>query len=121
MIKKVVVKDLFGILVNACEFDKSCDIGGHLDYKNCKCRNKLADKLVEEYIENIDENEMLYNETLDVISLNTIPLNIYKNVDGSCTLYIVLLAVFLVTSTVISTVFIYFNWYSKNNITNAYY
>ena len=38
------------------------------------------------------------------------------------TLYIVLFAVFLVTSTVISIVFIYFYWYSKKkNITNAYY
>ena len=29
-----------------CECDKSCDIGEYLDYKNCKCRNKLVDKLV---------------------------------------------------------------------------
>ena len=26
----------------------------------------------------MDGNEMLYNETLDVISLNAIPLNVYK-------------------------------------------
>ena len=32
---------------------------------------------------------------------------------GSCTLYIVLFVVFLVTSVVISAVFIYFYWYSK--------
>ena len=61
-----------------CECDKSYDIGESLDYKNCKCRNKLVDKLVEECSENIDGNEMLYNETSFVISLNTIPLNIYK-------------------------------------------
>ena len=61
-----------------CECDKSCDIGEYLDYKNCKCRNKLIDKLVEKCSENIDGNEMLYNETLDVVALNTIPLNIYK-------------------------------------------
>ena len=30
-----------------CEFDKSCDVGEYLDYKNCKCRKKLFDKLVE--------------------------------------------------------------------------
>ena len=59
---------------------------------------------------------MIYNETV-----NTIPLNDYKKVCGSCTLYIVLFAVFLVTSTVISTVFIYFYWYSKKIITNFYY
>ena len=36
--------------------------------------------------ENIDGNEMLYNETLDVISLNAIPLNVYKEVCNSCTI-----------------------------------
>ena len=30
-----------------CECDKSRDIGEYLDYKNCKCRNKLVDKLDE--------------------------------------------------------------------------
>ena len=59
---------------------------------------------------------MVYNETL-----NTISLNDYKKVCDSCTLYIVLFVVILVTSTVISTVFSYFYWYSKKNITNAYY
>ena len=46
-----------------CECDKSCDVGEYLGYKNCKCRNKLADKLVEECIKNIDGNKMLHNET----------------------------------------------------------
>ena len=55
-----------------CEYecDKSCDVGEYLDYKSCKCRNKLADKLIEECSENIDGNEMVHNETLYVISLN---------------------------------------------------
>ena len=64
---------------------------------------------------------MIYNETLNAIPLNAIPLNVYKKLCGSCTLYIVLFAVFLVKSTVISTVFIYFYWYSKKNITNVWY
>ena len=37
------------------ECDKSCDVGKYLDYKNCKCRKILVDKLVEECTENIDE------------------------------------------------------------------
>ena len=41
-----------------CECDKSCDIGGCLDYANCKCRKRLIDKLVEECSENIDEVKM---------------------------------------------------------------
>ena len=38
-----------------CERDKSCDVGECLDYKNCKCRKRLIDKLVEECSEIIDE------------------------------------------------------------------
>ena len=29
-----------------CECDKSWDVGKYLDYKNCKCRKRLIDKLV---------------------------------------------------------------------------
>ena len=53
-----------------CECDKSCDIGEYLDYKNCKCRRKIVGELVGECSKNIDENEMIYNETLNVITLN---------------------------------------------------
>ena len=53
-----------------CECDKSCEIGEYLDYKNCKCRKILVDKLVEEYSENTDGNKMFHNETLNVVSLN---------------------------------------------------
>ena len=63
-----------------CECDKSSDVGEYLDYKNCKCRNKLIDKLVEECSENIDGNEMICNGTL----------NNYRNICNSCTMYIVL-------------------------------
>ena len=70
-----------------CECDKLCDVGEYLDYKNCKCRKGLIDKLVEECSENIDGNEMVYNETLDVISLNAIPLNVYKKVCSSSTYF----------------------------------
>ena len=76
-----------------CEWDKLCDVGRYLDYKYCKCRNKLVDKLIEECNENNDENEMLSNEKLNIISLDAIPLNVYKKVCGSCTPYIVLFAV----------------------------
>ena len=41
-----------------CECDKSCDVKQFLDYKNCKCRKRLVDKLFEECIENIDEKEL---------------------------------------------------------------
>ena len=90
-----------------CKCNKSCDVGEYLDYKDCKCRNKLVDKLVEKCNENIDGNEMIYNETINVSSSD------YKC--GSCTLYIVLFVVFLVTSVIINAVFVYFYWYSKDS------
>ena len=68
-------------------------------------QKKIVSVLVEECSENIDENEMMYNETL-----NRITLNVYNS--NSCTQYLALFVVFLVTSA-ISSVFIYFYWYSK--------
>ena len=43
-----------------CEWEcgKSYDFGEYLDYKNCKCRKSLADKLVDECNENIDEAKL---------------------------------------------------------------
>ena len=55
-----------------CECDKSSDVGEYLNYKNCKCSKRIIYKLVEECSENID-----VNETLNIIPLDAIPLNIY--------------------------------------------
>ena len=82
-----------------CECDKSCGIGEYLDYKNCVCRNSIVDKLVEECTKVVD-----YNETL-----NKIP----SNDCASCKLYVVLFALFLTTSVIIGSSFIYFYWYKK--------
>ena len=62
-------------------------------------------ELGEEWSKNFDENEMINNETLNAISLN-----VYKS--NSCTLYITLFVLYLVTS-FISSVFISFYWYLK--------
>ena len=90
------------------ECDKSCDIGEYMDYKNCKCRKKTIDKLDEECSENIDGNEMLYNETL-----NAIPLNVYKKVCNFCMIYIVLFVVFLIIDISIA-IYVYLFRYLKN-------
>ena len=42
----------------------------YLDYKDCKSIRKIVDNLVEECSENVDENEMIYNGTLNAITLN---------------------------------------------------
>ena len=87
-----------------CECDKSFDTGEYLDYKNCKCRKRIIDKLV---------GECSKNETIDIIPLNAIPLdaiplNVYEKVCNSYMAYTVLFVVFLITSICTCCVFIYF-------------
>ena len=102
-----------GIKINKCKgscntindpYAKLC-VPEYLYYKNCKCRNILADKLVEECSENIDRNKMLHNETLDVIPLSATPLNDYEKMCNSCTIYIISFFVFFIAS--IASVFFY--------------
>ena len=97
-----------------CECDKLCDVGEYLNYKNYKCRKRLIDKLVEECSENIDGNEIIYNSTL-----NAIPLNDYRKTHNSCTVCIVLLAIFFIISISATSVFIYFHWYLKRRYTET--
>ena len=90
-----------------CKFDKSCDVGEYLDYKNCKCRKKFADKLVEKCIKNVDRNEMIYNTTL----------NDYEKVCNSCAICIVLFVISFLVINGFNSIFTYFNWYLKKGNT----
>ena len=67
-----------------CECDKSCTISECLDYKNCKCKKRLVDKLAEECNETIDEEKLTLIENG----------NSYKR--KSCILYIVLFSIFFI-------------------------
>ena len=79
----------------ACECYKSCGTGQHPDYKSCVCRNKLVAECT-----NVIDGDKIYNKTLTVTSSNDC---------ASCTLYVVLIAVFLSTSVIISGAFVYFH------------
>ena len=83
-----------------CECDKLCDAGEYLDYKNYKYRKILTDKRVEQCSENIDENERIYNSSL----------NYYEKICNFCIVYIVL---FLIAFLMV----IYFHWYLNKDIT----
>ena len=72
------------------------------------CRNSIVGKSVEECT-NLTDSNKIYNETLGTISSDDC---------ASCTLYVVLVAAFLTTSVIISSAFIYFNWYSKRKSDN---
>ena len=97
-----------------CECDESCDIGEYLDYKNGKCRKKIIDKLTEECSENINGNEMLYNETLDIISSSD------NETSNSCIVYIILFSMFLIIS-ISMAIYAYFFVYLNNKSTNSPY
>ena len=68
-------------------------LGEYLDYKNCKCRKRLGDELVEECTENIDEVKIPSE-------------NEHKNKCSSCTLYIVLFLIFFAINIGIGTYFV---------------
>ena len=74
-----------------------------MDYQNCNYRKKLISKLVEECSENIDRNETIYNATL----------NDHEKVCNSCTMNIVVLAIFFIISISVSSAFIYFYLFSN--------
>ena len=103
-----------GFIWNPCNCDCDCDIGEYLYYKKCKYRKKIIDKLLEECSKNIDGNEMLYTETLDIISSRD------NKTSGSCIVYIILFSVFLIIS-ISMAIFVYFSLHLKNRSTNSHY
>ena len=82
-----------------CECDKSCDASEYLDYKNCKCGEKLADKLVEEYNKNIEEVKITRK-------------NEHKS--SSCALYIVLISIIIAIDIGVATYFVYYKYMNHN-------
>ena len=87
-----------------CECDKACNVGEYLDFENCKRRKKLADKLVDECSETVEEVKLAKT----TLAQNK---NMYKCV--SCTLYIVLFSIIFTINVGIATYFVFFHWYSK--------
>ena len=84
-----------------CECDKSCDAGEYLDYKNCKCRKKLVDKLVERCTETVKEVKIARK-------------NEHKNKCSSFILYIVLCSITNTINVGIATYFIYYKYINRN-------
>ena len=88
-----------------CKCDKSCDVGGYLDYENCKCRKRLADKLLEECTENTEEAKIAEITLAECNSVED--KNKHKNKCSSCVLYTVLFSLIFTISIGIGTYFIY--------------
>ena len=83
-----------------CECDKSCDVGEYLDYKNCTCKKRLIDKLVDECAETADEEVEKTDNN--------------KNKCNSCIVYIVLSSIFLPINVVIGAYFTYYKYKNRN-------
>ena len=92
-----------------CEYGcyKSCSSSEYLDFKNCKCKKRLADKLVEECTENIEETRLV--ETTSSEDEN-------KHKCSSCTLYIVLFSIFFTFNVGIGSCFLCLYWYLKKDV-----
>ena len=73
------------------ECDKSSGIGENLDYESCKCRKRLADKLVAECTETVEE----VKPAIITLAENE---NSYKC--SSCIMYIVLFWIFFTVNIV---------------------
>ena len=67
----------------SCECDKYCETSQYLDYKNCVCRKKIIDDLIEQCTSIVDMD--IKNNTLSK-----------KNVESSSNIYFILFIVFLV-------------------------
>ena len=80
-----------------CKWNKSCDVGEYLDYKNCKCRKKLVDKLVEEYNENINKTSL--------VEIKSTKCN-----HNSVVLHIVLLSIIFIINIGIAAYFFYYKY-----------
>ena len=95
-----------------CECYKSRDFSEYLDYKNCKCRKSLLDKLVgrsttEESTENIEETRLV-----EISSSK----NENKHKCSSLTQRIVLFSIFFTINVGIGSYFLCFYWYLKEYV-----
>ena len=97
-----------------CECDKYCEIGQYLDYKNCVCRKKLIDDLIEQCTSIVDIE--IKNDT-DIFTSSTVTKNIVTpvNSDNSTNIYLFLFVAVLIVAVLVPAGFTYY--FRKNNLT----
>ena len=81
-----------------CECNKPCDFSQYLDYKNCKCKKRLVDKLIDNCNETIDEVKLIKT----TLAENE---NSYKH--KFCILHIVLFSIFFIIHKIINKLIIF--------------
>ena len=83
-----------------CECNKAYDFSEYLDYKNCTCKKRFADKLVDECNETIDEEEKIIDNNI--------------NNCNSYIVYIVLFSIFFTINVGIGAYFSYYKYVNRN-------
>ena len=85
----------------ACECDKYCEIGQYLDYKNCVCRKKLIDDLIEQCTSIVD---MEIKNGIDVFTNSTVTKYIVASVnsDNSTNIYLFLFVAVLIVAVLVA-------------------
>ena len=98
----------------ACECDKYCEIGQYLDYKNCVCRNKLIDDLIEQCTSIVD---IEIKNGADIFTSSTATKNIVTpvNSDNSTNICLFLFVPVLIVAVLVAAGFVYY--YRKNKTT----
>ena len=87
-----------------CECDKACDVGEYLGYKNCRCRKKVVAPSIEECTETVEEVK---------VAKITLAGNENNYKCSSCTVYIVLMVVFVTINVGIVTYYVCSQCYTK--------
>ena len=101
--KRVCDKGFIGNPSNCeCECDKSCSIGEYLDYSDFKCRKKLADALVDECTQNVEETKL-------------VKITVENENNSRCTSFVVYKVLFFVFFLIIIVIGIYFVYYKHVN------
>ena len=85
-----------------CECNKACDFSECLDYKNCKWKKRLVDKLIDECNEIIDKEEPTPAENENSYKCNF------------CTVYIVLFSIFFIINVGIGAYYVYYKYMNHN-------
>ena len=106
MIDKGVCDEGFISNPSNCDYecDNLCDIGEYLDYKKCKCRKTLVDKLIEECPEKVEEVKLAKITSITFHSGK----DENKHKCSSCALYILLFSIIFTINLGIVTYFVYY-------------
>ena len=90
-----------------CECDKYCEVGQYLDYKNCVCRKKLIDDLIEQCTSIV---EIEIKNGTDIFTSSTVTKNIVTpvNSDNSANIDLFLFVAVLILAVLVAAGFIYY-------------